>query len=188
MYDVRAKEKLCIFIHIGSGYCCCYCIVWCCHCVAFVNVSWYFSLSIRERPIATVRICFQDKCDEYWPEPGTTTTYGHVTVTSQDEEERADFVIRTFILKVKAVRTKMELADVLSPGKQSFVYNYKNETIGTDPLAFNSCCITPVHKILFILSKCPLKYMIYGTANAILMTFQISNVCRGRINIFLDFS
>ena len=136
MYDVRAKQKLCIFIHIGSGYCCCYCIVWCCHCVVFVNVSWYFSLSIRERPIATVRICFQDKCDEYWPEPGTTTTYGHVTVTSQEEDERADFVIRTFILKVKAVRTKMELADVLSPGKQSFVYNYKNETTGTDPLSF----------------------------------------------------
>ena len=121
MYDVRAKQKLCIFIHIGSGYYCCYCIVWFCHCVAFVNVSWYFLLSIRERPIATVRICFQDKCDEYWPEPGTTTTYGHVTVTSQKEEERADFVIRTFILKVKAVRTKMELADLYFPQESNLL-------------------------------------------------------------------
>ena len=56
------------------------------------------------------------------------------------------------------------------------------------PCFLNSCCITPVHKILFILSKWPLNYMIYGTASAILMTFQISNVCRGRINIFSDFS
>ena len=63
---------------------------------------------------------FQDKCDEYWPEPGTTTTYGHVTVTSQEEEERADFLIRTFILKVKAVRTKMELADLHYPWKAIF--------------------------------------------------------------------
>ena len=55
---------------------------------------------------------FQDKCDEYWPELGTTTTYGHVTVRSQEEEERADFVIRTFTLRVKGVRTKIALADL----------------------------------------------------------------------------
>ena len=53
-------------------------------------------------------------------------TYGHVTVTSQEEEERADFVIRTFILKVKAVRTKMELADLDFPWKTSFCLTTKN--------------------------------------------------------------
>ena len=81
-----------------------------------------------------MRICFQDKCDEYWPEPGTTTTYGHVTVNSKEEEERADFVIRTFILKVKTVKTKMELADLDFPQESNLLSDYKNETIGTDPL------------------------------------------------------
>ena len=70
---------------------------------------------------APCEFVFQDKCDEYWPERGTTTTYGHVTVTSQQEEERADFVIRTFILKVKVVRTKMELADLHFPQESNLL-------------------------------------------------------------------
>ena len=46
----------------------------------------------------------QDKCDEYWPAPGNTTTYGHVTVASQEESMRANFVVRTFHLQVNGVR------------------------------------------------------------------------------------
>jgi hypothetical protein len=50
-----------------------------------------------------VVFCFQEKCDEYWPAVGKTVTHGHVTVTSTDEDERADFVIRSFTIKVKEV-------------------------------------------------------------------------------------
>ncbi|KAK7478581.1 hypothetical protein BaRGS_00030180 [Batillaria attramentaria] len=43
----------------------------------------------------------KDKCEEYWPAAGKTQTYGHVTVRGLEVEERADFVIRPFTLKVK---------------------------------------------------------------------------------------
>nr|KAG5693263.1 hypothetical protein BaRGS_000845 [Batillaria attramentaria] len=43
----------------------------------------------------------KDKCEEYWPAAGKTQTYGHVTVRGLEVEERADFVIRPFMLKVK---------------------------------------------------------------------------------------
>ena len=130
--------------------------------------------------------------------------------------------------------------------ENNLLSDYKNETIGTDPLAlfyfhhaiFDLCsllcnmseshllychlistrCIhmpnvrkkyvriirshvPPSHLVLFsslllykrhppnfyyyfILSKWPLNYVIYGTASRVLMTIKISNVCRGRINIF----
>jgi hypothetical protein len=50
-----------------------------------------------------VVFCLQEKCDEYWPAVGKSVTHGHVTVTSTDEDERADFVIRSFTIKVKEV-------------------------------------------------------------------------------------
>ena len=121
MYDLRAKQKLCIFIHFCSSHRCCYCLVWCCHCVAFSTFVGKLRCVSEKGPLQQCEFVFQDKCDEYWPERGTTTTYGHVTVTSQQEEERADFVIRTFILKVKVVRTKMELADLHFPQESNLL-------------------------------------------------------------------
>ncbi|XP_076448638.1 uncharacterized protein LOC143285265 [Babylonia areolata] len=41
------------------------------------------------------------KCAMYWPEMGKNITYGHVNVTSVSEDVRADFLIRTFSLRVK---------------------------------------------------------------------------------------
>ncbi|KAK7089830.1 hypothetical protein V1264_024400 [Littorina saxatilis] len=55
----------------------------------------------------------KDKCDEYWPAVGKTVAHGHVIVKATEEEERADFIIRTFILKVKG-----------SPGKSREVQQY----------------------------------------------------------------
>ena len=49
-------------------------------------------------------VSLQIKCSEYWPVVGQTVTYGHVTVTSQEVEERAHFVIRTFLLKITGVK------------------------------------------------------------------------------------
>nr|KAG5693258.1 hypothetical protein BaRGS_000840 [Batillaria attramentaria] len=43
----------------------------------------------------------KDKCEEYWSAAGKTQTYGQVTVRGLEVEERADFVIRPFTLKVK---------------------------------------------------------------------------------------
>ncbi|KAK7461590.1 hypothetical protein BaRGS_00038675, partial [Batillaria attramentaria] len=41
----------------------------------------------------------KDKCEEYWPASGKSQTYGHVTVRGLEEQQRADFVIRSFVLK-----------------------------------------------------------------------------------------
>nr|KAG5686704.1 hypothetical protein BaRGS_003031 [Batillaria attramentaria] len=41
----------------------------------------------------------KDKCEEYWPASGKSQTYGHVTVKGLEEQQRADFVIRSFVLK-----------------------------------------------------------------------------------------
>ncbi|KAK7461582.1 hypothetical protein BaRGS_00038667, partial [Batillaria attramentaria] len=41
----------------------------------------------------------RDKCEEYWPASGKSQTYGHVTVKGLEEQQRADFVIRSFVLK-----------------------------------------------------------------------------------------
>ncbi|XP_025108242.1 uncharacterized protein LOC112572666 isoform X2 [Pomacea canaliculata] len=43
----------------------------------------------------------KDKCEEYWPSAGTTTTYGHVSVTALKTDSRADFVVRYFVLESK---------------------------------------------------------------------------------------
>ncbi|KAK7486547.1 hypothetical protein BaRGS_00022213, partial [Batillaria attramentaria] len=40
----------------------------------------------------------KDKCEEYWPASGKSQTYGHVTVRSLEEQQRADYVIRSFVL------------------------------------------------------------------------------------------
>ena len=105
----ETEINVCIVLHFGDCNCCCHCA---CRCVAFVNISWYFAWSAEKGFLRQCRCFSQVKCDEYWPELGTTTTYGHVTVRSQEEEERADFVIRTFTLRVKAVRAKIALADL----------------------------------------------------------------------------
>lgn len=49
-------------------------------------------------------IIWQNKCDEYWPKAGTTCTYGHVEITNVDEEQRADFIKRSFSIKEKGVK------------------------------------------------------------------------------------
>ncbi|KAK7486583.1 hypothetical protein BaRGS_00022249, partial [Batillaria attramentaria] len=41
---------------------------------------------------------WMDKCEEYWPASGKSQTYGHVTVRSLEEQHRADYVIRSFVL------------------------------------------------------------------------------------------
>nr|KAG5699342.1 hypothetical protein BaRGS_004279 [Batillaria attramentaria] len=41
----------------------------------------------------------KDKCEEYWPAAGKSQTYGHVTVRGLKEQQRADYAIRSFVLK-----------------------------------------------------------------------------------------
>ncbi|KAK7489685.1 hypothetical protein BaRGS_00019080, partial [Batillaria attramentaria] len=43
----------------------------------------------------------RDKCEQYWPASGKSQTYGHVTVRAFEEQQRADYVIRSFLLKAK---------------------------------------------------------------------------------------
>ncbi|KAK7452243.1 hypothetical protein BaRGS_00039754 [Batillaria attramentaria] len=43
----------------------------------------------------------KDKCEQYWPASGKSQTCGHVTVRAFEEQERADYVIRSFLLKAK---------------------------------------------------------------------------------------
>nr|KAG5686698.1 hypothetical protein BaRGS_003025 [Batillaria attramentaria] len=48
----------------------------------------------------------KDKCEEYWPASGKSQTYGHVTVRGLEEQQRADFVIRSFVLKATGAQYK----------------------------------------------------------------------------------
>nr|KAG5704335.1 hypothetical protein BaRGS_012644 [Batillaria attramentaria] len=48
----------------------------------------------------------KDKCEEYWPASGKSQTYGHVTVKGLEEQQRADFVIRSFVLKATGAQYK----------------------------------------------------------------------------------
>ncbi|KAK7486546.1 hypothetical protein BaRGS_00022212 [Batillaria attramentaria] len=41
----------------------------------------------------------KDKCEEYWPAAGKSQTYGQVTVRGLEEQQRADYAIRSFVLK-----------------------------------------------------------------------------------------
>ena len=41
----------------------------------------------------------QQKCSQYWPEKGKTSTYGRFKIENISEEKFADYVIREFSLK-----------------------------------------------------------------------------------------
>ncbi|KAL8560994.1 hypothetical protein ACOMHN_050074 [Nucella lapillus] len=49
--------------------------------------------------LTNVQEGIKEKCHEYWPAKGKSLNTGHVEITGQEEEERADFVIRTFSVR-----------------------------------------------------------------------------------------
>nr|KAG5699343.1 hypothetical protein BaRGS_004280 [Batillaria attramentaria] len=48
----------------------------------------------------------KDKCEEYWPAAGKSQTYGQVTVRGLEEQQRADYAIRSFVLKAAGAQYK----------------------------------------------------------------------------------
>ena len=48
-----------------------------------------------------LRLCVfsQQKCSQYWPEKGKTSTWGSFKIETISEEKFADYVIREFLLK-----------------------------------------------------------------------------------------
>ncbi|PVD24387.1 hypothetical protein C0Q70_14869 [Pomacea canaliculata] len=51
----------------------------------------------------------QNKCAEYWPAPDTTVTYGPVTVVGVDVQRRANFIVRTFVIKTNHNQEEREV-------------------------------------------------------------------------------
>ena len=45
----------------------------------------------------------QRKCEEYWPAQGKQRKYGVIYVTNVNTQARADYVIRTFTMKMEGV-------------------------------------------------------------------------------------
>ena len=46
----------------------------------------------------------QKKCEEYWPAQGKQRKYGVIYVANVSTQARADYVIRTFTIKMEGVR------------------------------------------------------------------------------------
>ena len=47
----------------------------------------------------------QRKCEEYWPAQGKQRKYGVIYVANVDTHVRADYVIRTFTVRMEGVNT-----------------------------------------------------------------------------------
>ncbi len=60
-----------------------------CECVVM------YSTSVSSTGGAVCECGVQHKCEQYWPDSGSMT-YGNIIIEKVDEEEYADFTIRTF--------------------------------------------------------------------------------------------
>ena len=121
MYDLRAKQKLCIFIHFCSSHRCCYCLVWCCHCVAFSTFVGKLRCVSEKGPL---RICFSGQM--WWV---LARAWNDNDVWSRDSDFTAGgrkswFRHQDVHPQGQSGKDKDGVGRLaLSPGKQSFVYN-----------------------------------------------------------------
>ena len=71
----------------------------------------FWHLVWQERPpiivmVTNIKEGLKIKCQQYWPESGSTQNYGPFKVTLADEQVYTDYIIRTIQLEVRQRQSK----------------------------------------------------------------------------------
>ena len=73
--------------------------------LVYSTKSFFLKVTFIYRKTLLLLICFQRKCEQYWPDEGEKL-YGSVLVKILDTEMTSDFIIRTFEISKVSAKSK----------------------------------------------------------------------------------